>query len=344
MKKKKENIDNLDEQEQQKSIVGNYFLTEKKNLNFFSSGCKILDCVLGGGWPLKRISNIIGDKSTGKTLLAIEACANFYKTWPKGKIKYCETEAAFDPEYAEVLGFPIEVVQFVEDISTVEQLFTTLEQLTEQQQNSDEPLLFIIDSLDALSDKAEMESDIEAGTYGATKSKILSQTFRRLAKKVSNSNMHIMFISQIRDKIGVRFGEKYGRSGGHGLDFYASQVIWLSEKGKIKQVSDKIERIIGIDVQAKCKKNKIGPPFRTCEFPVLFYYGIDNVTASLNWLKEIKALDELGITDKEIKTVAETIKSGVDPELKEELDKTVTRLWYQIETKFMPKYPKYKKY
>jgi len=341
-----------EEEVQEKKKSGNYFLTEKKNLDFFSSGCVVLDCILGGGWPLKRISNIVGDKSTGKTLLAIEACANFYKNWPKGRIKYYEQEAAFDTDYAKVLGFPIStdeedeeekgIVEFIEDVSTVEELFEDLEQITQEQEKNPEPVLAIIDSLDALSDKTELESKMEDGTYGVTKPKKLSQLFRRLAKKVKTANMHIMFISQIRDKIGVRFGEKYSRSGGHGLDFYASQVIWLSEIKKIKTVSKKIERVTGIEVQAKCKKNKVGPPFRICEFPIMFYYGVDDVIASLNWLKEIKALDELGISEKEIRTVAETIKDPENgKELKQELDRTVTRLWYQIESDFMPKFKKY---
>lgn len=342
MKKKKEEIEEQEEgQKEEQEESGNYFLSEKRNLQFFSSGCVLLDCVLGGGWPLRRISNIVGDKSTGKTLLAIEACANFNKNWPDGKIKYHETESAFDEEYAEVLGFPVTVVEFIQDIDTVEGLFTSLEVLAEEQTQTDEPLLYIVDSLDALSDKTEMESNIESGTYGTGKAKMMSQLFRRLSNKVKKANMHIMFISQIRDKIGVRFGSKYTRSGGHGLDFYASQIIWLYEIGKIKHTIKKVERITGIDVDVKCKKNKVGPPFRTCEFPLLFYYGIDDVTASLNWLKEIKALGELEILDKDIPSVAVAIKSGDDPELKQVLDKTVIRLWNGIESSFMPKHKKY---
>src|ERR1700754_4769243 len=85
---------------------------------FFSSGCALLDCVLGGGWALRRMINVVGDKSTGKTLLAIEACANFVRTFPLGHVTYVEVESAFDVDYAQTLGFPEHNLDLVRDLRT----------------------------------------------------------------------------------------------------------------------------------------------------------------------------------------------------------------------------------
>src|SRR6266700_660763 len=146
--------------------LGNYFL-DARPLELFSSGCQILDLALGGVWPLSRISNIVGDKSTGKTLIAIEACANFSRKFPEGKIYYSESESAFDPSYAQALGMPIEKVRFGEDFFTVEDLFEDLEKVLKDLEKTPTPALYIIDSLDALSDRDELAREIDKGSYGA---------------------------------------------------------------------------------------------------------------------------------------------------------------------------------
>jgi recombination protein RecA len=287
-------------------------------LQFIQSGCTLLDLVLSGGWPLGRISNVVGDKSSGKTLLAIEACANFKRQFPNGKIWYHEAEAAFDKQYAQTLGMPIDDMVFIEQLQTVEELFSSLTEVM-----GDENLesgLYIIDSLDALSDKDELDRDIEKGSYGASKPKKLSELFRRLAKTIENSKIHLMVISQTRDKIGVMFGEKHSRSGGKALDFYASQIVWLSELGKIKKTINKVERVIGVNIKAKCKKNKIGMPFRECEFPIVFGYGIDDDEANMHWLKSIGLKVE---------------------ELKQDTKELVKEKWGEIEENFRPKESKY---
>src|SRR5215813_4004785 len=94
--------------------VGHYFSRRSNSIEFIPSGAAVLDCTLGGGWPLSRISNIVGDESTGKTLMAIEACANFAQMYEKVNIYYRESESAFDEPYAEALGMPVDRVQFIE--------------------------------------------------------------------------------------------------------------------------------------------------------------------------------------------------------------------------------------
>lgn len=279
--------------------IGHYFLKEKE-LNFIKSGCLILDLVLGGGWPLGRISNVVGDKSTGKTLLAIEACANFANQYPKGTIYYLEAEAAFDKGYAKMLGMPEEgqkgktKVCFVDDINTVEGLFKNLFNLCEKK--TEDPVLYIVDSLDALDASEKSFEDLhEKGYSGARKAGDMSIMFRKLAKKIKKRNIHLMFISQIRTRIGVTFGKTTTRSGGKAMDFYASQVLWLYELGKRVKTIKSITRPYALDIKARCEKNKVSLPYRECRFDIYIMYGSDNFGASLNWLKEVSGLDGLGI-------------------------------------------------
>ena len=324
----------------------NYFASgTDKDLEFVSTGCCILDSVLGGGYVLGRIANLVGDKSTGKTLLAIEASANFALAYPDGIIRYAEAEAAFDERYAEALGMPIDRVQFAKNILTVEDVFEDIEKYLKEWEGK--PCLYIIDSLDALSDRAEQGRKIDEGSYNMNKQKKLGEMFRRLVQKVEESRMLILIISQIRDKIGVSFGETKTRSGGKSLDFYASQVFWLSEVEKMKRTVDKVERITGVRVKARCKKNKIGLPFRECEFPVLFGYGIDDLTASVEWLLDIKReelLKDLGLSAAGYKIRISSIrnKGGLEAQkLRKQLQEIVINEWRRIETSFLPQSKKY---
>lgn len=324
----------------------NYFACgTDKDLEFVSTGCALFDAVLGGGYVLGRIANIVGDKSTGKTLLAIEACANFANAYADGYIRYAEAEAAFDERYAEALGMPVARVDFADNIFTIEDLFEDLERTIEQQ--AKRPCIYIVDSLDALSDRAEQKRAIDDGSYGMTKQKKLGELFRRLVQKLEASRILLIVISQIRDKIGVTFGETKTRSGGKSLDFYASHVVWLSEVEKMKRTIEKVERITGVRVRARCKKNKIGLPFRECEFPVLFGYGVDDLTAAAEWIIDVGKEDMLtaiGLSKAGYKIRINNIrgKGGTDvAELRQQLKEVVVREWRAIETKFLPPSRKY---
>src|SRR5216684_6169902 len=149
--------------------LGNYFL-QPKPLKFIHTGCTLLNCVIGGGWPLGRISNIKGDTSTGKSLLAIEACVNFARQYPQGKIFYREIESAFDTSYAAFLGMPLDRVDFGDGFFTVEDVYEDISKILKDEAKA-ESGLYIIDSLDALSDRAELERDIDKGTFSANKPK-----------------------------------------------------------------------------------------------------------------------------------------------------------------------------
>lgn len=323
----------------------NYFASMKKETAITSTGCAILDCVLGGGYPLGRIVNLVGDKSTGKTLMAIEASANFLNAYQDARIRYAEVESAFDKQYAEALGMPVDQVEFADDIYTVEDFYEDLEKTLDELNGR--PCLYILDSLDAISDRAELERDIDKGSYGGEKPKKMGELFRRLVQKLEASRVLLIIISQIRDKIGVTFGKTKMRTGGKALDFYASVVIWLSEVEKLKRTVNKIDRIVGIQVRAKCEKNKIGLPFRECSYPILFGYGVDDLTANAEWLLEVnreECLAELGLSKAGYKIRINNLRNGGGEEVKElrrKMREVVSREWQKIEISFLPKARKY---
>jgi len=322
---------------------GLYFAAPAHNLRFISSGAKVLDCVLGGGYPLGRIVNVIGDKSTGKTLLAIEACANFARQYD-GLIYYREVEAAFDKAYAAALGLPLDRVDFgAKEIVTVEDVFEDLSEILARQSRK-RAALYILDSLDALSDRSELDRAMDEGTYGAEKAKKMGQLFRRLVQRLGATSTCVFIVSQVRDAIGVSFGRKTTRSGGRALDFYASQVLYLAQLHRLKRTIAKVERPTGVTIKALCDKNKVGLPFRECTFDIRFGYGIDDVAANLNWLDSVGRLGELGMTKEEVTRVirgVEKMGSEEAKKLRDGIAGKVEKVWYEIEREFLPKRRKY---
>ena len=161
---------------------------------------------------------------------------------------------------------------------------------------------------------------IGEGSFGAAKAKKLSELFRRLVRKLKRQNVCVLVISQVRDNIGAMFGEKHSRSGGKALDFYASQILWLAHLKTVKRTINKIERPTGIMVRARCKKNKIGLPFRQADFSLRFGYGIEDTECSQEFLQ----------------TVGKAV-----PKTPEALREAVIREWYNVERKFLPERRKY---
>ncbi len=310
---------------------------------FFPSGCAVLDCVLGGGYVDGRIINIVGDKSTGKTLLAIEAAANYAHQWKDADIIYTEVEAAFDMDFATQVGLPRDRVHFPEGCFTVEDVFEDMGKRLEK--NPDRRSLYILDSLDALSDRSELKRDLDEGTYGTAKAKQLSQLFRRLVQKLAKARCTVIIVSQVRDNVGVVFGKKYARSGGRALDFYASQVLYLSQKKILKRTIRKVERPVGVEIHARCEKNKVGLPFRQCQFPIIFAFGVDDAVASLDWLKEVDRLDAADIAnDKELASMKKYVVKADKYEYDQQrahLADVVKKEWAKIEADFNTQRRKY---
>lgn len=325
-----------------------YFVRlQDKDLPFVNSGCGLFDCALGGGYVLGRVANLVGDKSTGKTLLAIEAATNFLRRYPTGIVRYLEAEAAFDQEYAQALGMPTERVEFVEGVDTVEGMFEDMQKTIDLLNGR--PCWYVVDSLDSLSDRAESERKVgEGGTYGTGKSKAMSEGFRRLVRRIEESHMGVLVISQIRENIGVTFGSKYTRSGGKALDFYSSHVVWLAEMGKIKRTARGVERVTGVSIKARVTKNKVGLPYREVTFPILFGYGVDDVTSAVEFLMDLKfggqVLDELRLAKTTYKAAILRQRDKGPAALNEwrtVLDAACLKAWREIEVDFLPAAGKY---
>lgn len=335
--------------------VGHYWTDE--GTQFVPSGCVVLDCVLGGGWPLGRIANIVGDKAVGKTLLAIEACANFARLHPDGHIWYREVEAAFDVTYAERMGLPVGRVDFGPDgvdtsWETVEDIFEDLEACLVRAEKDGLPGLYVVDSLDALSSRSELKRAIDKGSYGTDKASVMSELFRRLKKRIKKTRTCVIVVSQLRDKIGVMFGEKQTRTGGRALDFYASQILWLHHKKTLTSESKGVERATGVRIRAKCKKNKLAPAHRECEFVLRFGYGIDDFEAAATFLSEAGALGRTGVkvvkgAKEQEKEVASWLRrcarlEGEELRARRELVAGVVRAaWADVEARFAPARRKY---
>jgi recombination protein RecA len=327
-----------------------YFSSADSSIKFVHSGCTVLDCVLGGGWPLGRVVNVVGDRSAGKTLLAIELMVNFAHQYSEGKIRYRESEAAFSLEYAGALGLPLDRVEFTRneqdgsEVDTVERFYHDLEKFLKRLNG--QPGLYVLDSLDAISDEAEMGRAFGEATFGATKAKQMSELFRRMTGRVEASKVCLMIISQTRDRISGTFGRTYTRSGGRALDFYASIVVYLAHIKELTRTVNSIKRPIGVEVKAKATKNKIGLPFRSCTFPIIFGYGISDIVADLDWLLEHRRLDEVELTEKEFKSIRQkalhtTLPVAEERALRKKMARAVKDGWIEVETTFLPKHAKY---
>jgi len=326
-----------------------YFTSEKEKLEFTSSGCGLLDNVLSGGYVLGRMINIVGDKSTAKTALATEGLTNFCMDYPKGKAAYRETEEAYDMDYAQAMGAPVDDIDFGDPdapITTIEAFARDLERFCDDCIKDDVPGMYVLDSYDGLSDEKELEREIGDATYGMAKAKMASELFRKLTKKIGKARVCLVIVSQVRDNINVSFGEKHRRAGGKALDFYATHILWLSHKEQLKRTIRGVERVYGIGIKALCKKNKVGFPFRSCDMDFIFGYGIDDLGASLDWLKSIKRLKAADIPaeKKEFTQYRDALNDMSDKEFDREtrrVNKVVRRLWNEIEDEFIPKRRKY---
>ena len=227
----------------------------QQNIEAISSGSLGLDIALGiGGYPRGRIVEIYGPESSGKTTLALHAVAEAQKKG--GTCAYIDAENALDPSYAKKLGVDVANL-IISQPDSGEQALEIADTLIK----SGAVDVVVIDSVAALVPKAELEGNIGDSFVGTT-ARLMSQSLKKLAGSVSRSNTLLIFINQIRMKIGVMFGNPETTSGGNALKFYASVRLDIRRTGAIK---DK-ENVIGNETRVKVVKNKVAPPFRTVAF------------------------------------------------------------------------------
>ncbi len=282
------------------------------------TGSLALDLALGiGGIPRGRITEIFGPESSGKTTLAQHIIAEAQKRG--GTVAYIDAEHALDPSYAANCGVNIDEL-LISQPDTGEQALEICEALV----RSSAVDAIIIDSVAALVPRAEIEGDMGDPQMGL-QARLMSQALRKLAAAIGRSGTAVIFINQLREKVGIVFGNPEVTTGGRALKFYSSTRIELRRAETIKQGTD----AIGSRVRAKVVKNKVAPPFRTAEFDIMFDHGISKEGNLLDIGLELGLLNKAGAFfsygDIRLGQGRESAKQYLrqNPELAQEIEKRI---------------------
>ena len=339
--------DNIDDESSEIQEAVQQIIAPRRESNniieFCPTGSDLFDLIGGNGVPWGKMINIVGDNSTGKTLLASEIIATAYKKYGKNLVWfYDDAEAGYSFDSKAIWGIDI-VAEDSKCSETLEDFQCTLDKMLDKLK-SEQKFIYILDSFDSLTTLEELDhvdkknKAIEKGTkipgsYGQSKSKGSSEFFRVMRRKLKDKNCLLIIVSQVRENIGVMFGAKYARMGGKALDFYSAQIFWLA-------VAEKYDD--GISVKIKNTKNKVGKPFRVTLVDIIFDYGVDNVSSNLNFLYDLKTPTGKNIDaiktkklmwDKREYTQKHLVRYIEKNNLEEELTKRTIQKWIENEDK-----------
>ena len=293
---------------------------EKLDVPVISTGSLSLDLALGvGGVPRGRVIEVFGPEASGKTTLTLHIVANAQKSG--GTAAFIDVEHALDPDYAKMLGVNLDSL-LVNQPDTGEQALEIAELLT----RSNAIDVIVVDSVAALVPRAELEGQM-GDSHVALQARLMSQALRKLTSIISKSRTCLIFINQIREKIGVMFGNPETTPGGRALKFYSSVRIDIRRIGSLKDG----ERIIGNRVRAKIAKNKVAAPFRKAEFDIMFNQGISRSGNVIDLGVEEQVIEKSGTWfsygEMRLGQGRENSKKFIDskPELLQEIEQAIAK-------------------
>ncbi len=261
---------------------------------FISTGSSTLDLAISnrpdGGIAVGRITEINGLESSGKSLLGAHILAETQKK--DGVAVYIDTETSVSQEFMEVIGLDLNKMLYLH-LETVEEIFEAIEEIVTKVRESDKDrcVTILVDSLAAASTKVEMEADYDKDGWATSKAIIISKAMRKITQMIGKHNIALVFTNQLRQKLGVMFGDPWTTSGGKALPFHASTRIRLKNMGQIK---DTAKNVLGMKCRAQIVKNRLGPPLRHADYSMYFDRGIDNYGGWLTVMKEHKLVKSAG--------------------------------------------------
>ncbi len=254
-----------------------------------STGSTLLDLAISnrpnGGFPVGRIIELQGMEASGKSLVMAHVLANTQKKG--GLAVYIDTENALSEDFLKAIGVNVNDMLYL-PLETIEDIFEAVENIIEtiRKSSKDRLVTIVIDSVSAATTKVEQEADFEKDGWATTKAILMSKAMRKITNTIGKQRVLLLCASQLREKMGVMFGEKLTTSGGKALGFHASCRVRLKGIGKLKSGTGATEQIVGVQVQAQVIKNRMGPPFKKAVFDVYFNSGIDDINSWLKLMKE----------------------------------------------------------